>query len=434
VIPLPPFKPTGIVPILSILKKHVEALMKFKPDAHLAELKKNIEHVRQIESAEEITKGTIFKKTAAACCRRDVLQGSSRSKDEDMRNEASRATRSIYGVVLLAAFPVLGVSLIALTISWNTIPIKLYWGMTEALQLVSLFFQVSFALIAFCVWEANNFFAFTDVAICLIAPFADWYWVSEGYNADDGILSPTDITLFSLLVGYMTARFWAMTVRPRYSSWRLRSSNNYSLILECLEIIWVTRSASLVSEVMPDIDTIWRDLAHSWGEEHVNEVCRISVYVTDKDPMHVTSLQHDIQSTRLYQAGCVHFGRPNFQGVVESHTLEMICTRRNSYTLLAFCGSPQLASELHQVKIYNDMMIQVTGNEKHQMEFVSESYGGHKKDSSDQGFTAREWSDRSCCESQEVQIRETPPPALHEKVDTSRTSEQDDRTDSRFEI
>jgi hypothetical protein len=34
---------------------------------------------------------------------------------------------------------------------------------------------------------------------------------------------------------------------------------------------------------------------------------------------------------------------------------------------------------LHQCKISNDMLTAITGNKRHQMEFVSESYGGIKK-------------------------------------------------------
>jgi hypothetical protein len=34
---------------------------------------------------------------------------------------------------------------------------------------------------------------------------------------------------------------------------------------------------------------------------------------------------------------------------------------------------------LHQHKISNDMLTAITGNKRHQMEYVSESYGGVKK-------------------------------------------------------
>ena len=63
--------------------------------------------------------------------------------------------------------------------------------------------------------------------------------------------------------------------------------------------------------------------------------------------------------------------------VVEDHTLEMIRTRVNSHTLLAFCGSQAFARDMHQIKISNDMITAMTGNcHSHVMEFCSDSYGG----------------------------------------------------------
>jgi hypothetical protein len=64
---------------------------------------------------------------------------------------------------------------------------------------------------------------------------------------------------------------------------------------------------------------------------------------------------------------------------IEVHTLNLIDTRRSSCSLLAFCGSPELSLSLHQHKISNDMLTVITGNKRHQMEYVSESYGGVKK-------------------------------------------------------
>ncbi|KAL3939665.1 MAG: hypothetical protein SGBAC_005642, partial [Bacillariaceae sp.] len=47
-----------------------------------------------------------------------------------------------------------------------------------------------------------------------------------------------------------------------------------------------------------------------------------------------------------------------------------------AYSLLAFCGCPKLSADIHHAKRSNDMITAITGHKKHQMEFVSESYGG----------------------------------------------------------
>jgi len=65
--------------------------------------------------------------------------------------------------------------------------------------------------------------------------------------------------------------------------------------------------------------------------------------------------------------------------VIEEHTIEMINSRASSYSLLAFCGSPSLANEIHYSKISNDVITAMTGHHpSHTMDYVSESYGGKK--------------------------------------------------------
>jgi hypothetical protein len=138
-----------------------------------------------------------------------------------------------------------------------------------------------------------------------------------------------------------------------------------------------------VSRILPDLNEIYASLVHRWGEENAAAVCDIDIYVTDKDLNAVQELQHIIEDKGLLLAKRVQFGRSDLAKVIEQHTLQCIATTRNSYSLLAFCGSPELAGVLHQYKISNDMVTNMTGNRHHQMEFVAESYGGSKKKKSD---------------------------------------------------
>jgi hypothetical protein len=402
---------TGIVPVLSLFKQHVHQLLRLDPAKHFLDLERHQRKIRQIEKAEEPRKASLAKKVATSCrarrrtqddrpckskrdsvvqsirnriaihetvqemegCDRQLVRLSMRA----MRSAARRATRSIYGVVLLTIMPVLGISLIALTISWNTIDIELYEGMVEALMVLTAVFQLAFAVAACCVWDASQFAAFIDTAFCLIMPFADWYW--SAHYEQNGVLSPSDITTYSLLMGYLTARVWSMTVKPRHRSWRTAdggSSSSGLTTLERLEMVWVVRSASLVSEILPEINNYWEQLVSVWGGENAEAVCRIRIFVTDTNQIAVALLKQELLLHSL--SDCIHFERPDFAEIIENHTLDMITTRRNSYSVLSFCGSPVLAGALHYLKINNDMVAAVTGNKRHQMEFVSESYGGSK--------------------------------------------------------
>jgi hypothetical protein len=221
---------------MSLFKQHVRQLLRLDPANHFVSLEQHQRKIPQNERAEEPRKASLAKKVVASCrAHRPKDDGPSKSKRahdnvkevirhrmsvskagssrhmvkssmQAMRSAARRATRSIYGVVLLTIMPILGVSLIVLTISWNTIDIELYDGIVEFLMVLTSVFHFFFALVACCVWDASQFAAFIDITVCLIMPFADWYWF--GRYEQNGVLSPSDIITYSLLMGYLTDRAW----------------------------------------------------------------------------------------------------------------------------------------------------------------------------------------------------------------------------------
>jgi len=398
----------GIVPILSLFKQHVRQLLYLAPENHFKGLADHHQKILEVEAEEDRRKGSIAKQLVSSCKTRgeyielshqtredcvkeSIRTGITRCDDpglvrgtrayrltmKEIKGAAFRATRSIYGVVVLSTLPVIGTALLALTISWNTIPVDLYSGMVEALKVLTIAFQSCFVFVSLFVWNGNHLFAYVDAAICLVAPFADFFWFRYQYDVR-GTLRPIDITTFCLMTGYMVARVWGMTVKPRHRSWNGSVIGKGTQTMERLEVVWVTRSASLVSEILPDISEIWETLVDAWGKEDAHRVCRFSVYVTDKDSQAREVLKRELGKTSLYKSGLIRFGRPDFATVIGDYTLELVTTRRNSYSLLAFCGSPKLAQELHHCKISNDMVTAVTGYKKHQMEFISESYRGVK--------------------------------------------------------
>ncbi|CAB9511565.1 generating NADPH oxidase heavy chain subunit [Seminavis robusta] len=415
---------TGIVPVLSLFKQHVRQLLRLEPESFLRTLEERQSKIIELECAEDERKGSIAAIASRPCCgdylfleqdplcahdddddnaeddddmsvskraqRRRTLRhsihrhgelsrwGDVRENMINMKHAAFAETRSIYGVVLLSALPVMGVALFGLTISWNTCNFELRYGMIESLQVLTVIFQAFFAFVAFFIWDGSQFFALIDAVVCVIAPFADWYWFLQYAKYEQ--LTPSEVTLYCILVGYMTARLWSMVVRPRHRSWRsnLAQDDGFGGTLDRLELVWVTRSASLVSKIMPEIHVLWDTLVAEWGRENAAKVCRISIHVTDADEDACDILRQEFADLDLYRAGAVRFGRPDFCEVIEQHTLDMVATRSKSYSLLAFCGSTPLAQEIHAHKISNDMVAGITGNKHHQMEYVSESYGGYK--------------------------------------------------------
>jgi len=387
---------TGIVPILSLFKQHVRKMLSLDPNTYLKELEQREERLNVVQLEMEKRKGSIATKLGGTCRSKQDLDVSKkgqleasirenlirhdglfnlsdiRSNMAELRKKADKATRSLYGIVLLCLAPVFGVVVLGLTISWNTTEVDLAPGIFYALEILTVLFQAVFAVASLCVWDSITILNYVDLVFCLIAPFADWYWFIV-YEMRGNKLSPDEVILASIFHGYMTLRLWNRAVCPRHKNWKNHvDADASSSNLNCLEMVWTTRSASQASKILPDILAHYNELVAAWGAHNAHKVCRVSIYVTDPDLYACTLLDEEFGSSGIK----ITYGRLDVASWIQNHTIRMIDCHKRSYSLLAFCGSPKLADEIHQFKISNDMITAITGHKHHQMEFVSESYGG----------------------------------------------------------
>ena len=292
-------------------------------------MKEREKKARRIESALRPRKGSLAKKLVSSCftkgvqrssrqdflttslrrsiARHDELRGKKQQRFNmrQMKEAASMASQSIYGTVFLSLLPVIGVTLFALTVSWNTMPIEIYPGMIDILKVFTVNFQALYAIIAIFVWDFNGILSYVDLVICTIAPFADWYWSIS--CAENGTLLPVDILTYSLLTLYMTARLWAMAVVPLKLNFHRSVNRGAVYKVDKLNFVWTTRSASQVSEILPDILVLYDLLVTIWGFQCAQEVCQISIFVTDKDAEACSLLRRELQPTSLFQAGSIIF-------------------------------------------------------------------------------------------------------------------------------
>lgn len=400
--------------MLSLLKQHVRHLLRLDPKEYLQEMEYFQEKIYRLDMARLPRKGSLARKflrcfsvrrgagdeqdgdglrrrtkqLRQSIMKHDELGGKvSQIKNKRQINRSvGQVTSSIYGVVALTAMPVIGVALMGFNLSWCNLPIELHTGMHEVLATATIGYYTAFFMIAMWCWDGNSLLAYVDFVISIIGFMSVWYWfVFELWSR----MSTFDLSNFLILTGYMTFRCWGEAVKSRHRSFRDEVVNSGITAMEKMEFVWVTRSASLVSQVMPDIARINDALVQAWGRDFARRALRVRVYVTDKNAESVATLKKELAGTDLYEQGdCFFFHRPDLSKIIEDHSLDMVTHLRNSYTLLAFCGSPRLSHEIHQVKINNDITTSITGNKYHQMEFVSESYGGYKSKSSEQTTTS----------------------------------------------
>jgi hypothetical protein len=168
---------------------------------------------------------------------------------------------------------------IGLTISWNAIPDILHGEMIYDLKLLTVVFQVCFAIPALFIWESgsNNFFSTVDFLACLVAIPADIRWFRK-YDEPAGVLPTIEVFTYCLLAGYMTGRLWMKTVRPGHRAWQHSPDEDGGQVMErlgklcarffcnislsyhsffSLEVVWVSRSAPLISQIFPEINDLW---------------------------------------------------------------------------------------------------------------------------------------------------------------------------------
>lgn len=417
---------TGIVPILSLYRQHLDTMARLSPEAHM----KNIEHsdaeIGNIIYAHGIKKGSFFDKIKGLFKasseeesgdvrenfkrmnkRNSALSGNLHnmimehaagddylSWDEVKTNEkkmnklSKRASGLIYGKMFQALLTLMSVISLGLTLSWNLLPDAvsfkfayhpvnlLYPGMIPFLMYYSVINHALFFIFAIFIQNLNKIIAYVDLVIGILIPFADWYLVN--LYQDNGKLTRTEVLCFGIFTGYITLRWWMSMVRPHSTSIVALSKEDNLTYLESLDIIWVTRSAKLVSDIGPDIEEIWQALVKDWGRENVEAVAPISIYVTDKEESANAELREVMKDSDLMQTGNIHFGRPNFGKIIEDHSIRLANTKDFSYSFLAFCGSPKLSNELSKLKISNDLLKNILGYKRHNMEYHSESYGGVK--------------------------------------------------------
>mmetsp|Transcript_2572 Transcript_2572/g.5364 ORF Transcript_2572/g.5364 Transcript_2572/m.5364 type:complete len:947 (-) Transcript_2572:219-3059(-) len=444
---------TGIVPVLSMLQQHVRQVIRLSPKMHLQNLHQMRHHRLSYELAAEEKKGSMASKAVRSCwkknqapphsegsketsfhdenlspltkddkLRHSIQQNLVQQDDDDsstsavdgqrdngradrsrkrsawqLKEAASRATQSLYGVIAMGCLTTFGVALLSLTISWNTLKVDISDGMVTILKTFTVLFQVAFAFVALFVWDTKTsmFLALLDLSACLVAVPSDFYWF--GVYDDHGTLRAPEILTICLLTGFQIARLWERSVGPRHVTWQQAAEDSRSTSMECLKVVWVCRSAPLISEILPDLDEMWQGILREWKLEDALKVVQITVYCTDKDDGAWMRLEEELsKSSLLYQHGFVRFGRPNFGEIIQSHSVDLVSQNiRSSNTLVAFCGSPMLAKKIHSLKVSNDMVMAMTGHKKHQSTFVSESYGGVRQKNSPVRRSNSYWASRS---------------------------------------
>jgi hypothetical protein len=164
----------------------------------------------------------------------------------------------------------------------------------------------------------DSYWLLFDTVFCVVAPFTDLFWFKQYESSLE--LTEANVARYCILVGYMTARFWSTTVKPRHRSWKKATLNDGLSSLERLELVWICRSAALASELLPIMNETWGALVECCGEENARAACRLEIYITDKDEAANEQLRREMENTVVYRSGAIYFGPRPGENNRKTHT------------------------------------------------------------------------------------------------------------------
>jgi hypothetical protein len=131
------------------------------------------------------------------------------------------------------------------------------------------------------------------------------------------VLTETNVARYCILIGYMTARFWSTTVKPRHRSWK-KATHNDGVIARATGACLDMPVHCPCIELLLIMNETWSALVDCWGEENARNACRLQIYITDKDEAANEQLRRDMESTAVYQSAAIHFGRPDLEKIIET--------------------------------------------------------------------------------------------------------------------
>ena len=350
---------------------HVDQLLSFDSDRFIAEQEKHHAIVSGLYEEKEEKGGSLLHYLIS----KYKGETDTNPSMEQLRREAYL---HIFSYLLMFFGTLLGVVVLGITISWNLLTFEAYGPMKRILSITTLTFQSSFFVLATAVQERASMWMYLDVIILVLSALADWNFFA---SALWGRFGSVDLFISIVLIGYMVLRYWTALLKLKHNPIRsAHKRRNGFEAFDKVQLVWTTRSPTLISQMYPDLEAIWNKLVDKFGEAFARRVCEITIYCTSKDDDACEDLEFEVENSQLYKMGGLKFTRPSFPRILEQHTTKRMIefSLPASRSLVAFCGSPGLGNFLKEAKIMNDLAMFVAGVDEHVIDLVIESYGGTK--------------------------------------------------------
>ena len=310
---------------------------------------------------------------------------------DNVECKAKAQMKVVYYHALVCFAAILGVSLLTISTSVSNLKnanIEISDGRVVSIEINHLFEVIlSIGMFLFgCIFILNTVFlqkgcdlyTLIDMVISVMMIVAPcFFWSRENFwnNLDE-----TTTVAYRVLVLYMSMRSWFTATSIHSDFFHTIPADLRPPALQNFHLLWIVRSSSLVSKLLPEIIKIWDKLLKKWDEAQILKYCTISIHVTDKDAKRVADLKARFINTAAIRNGWIQLSRPDLQDTFDTCAAERINSQWSySKTLVTFCGSPVMSKRLHNAILYTDMASLISDNEGHyECDFRSESYGVKK--------------------------------------------------------
>ena len=406
---------TGIVPMLSLLKSHMNSLLLWEPAMYLREraeadaenrhfaeeYRKESRYVAQplVNLASAVFYGRRTKKKVIPqfSINGQVALGAiqTRWRRQQMQKNTGNAMKKFYEKklrrsVLFEALQVVQITFPLLDLVAVGLLISFYFNediATQAMREVPLWIllvNLVYFFITWCFKTINKPLWYVDMLVTMTSmlSFGLWYRI---VHEERRLWTLTPVCGYAALSFYRAGRTLSgvsLTGKAQSSavSSFLAKTGHDKNITEKLTIVMATPQADFCAVFWNDLNATYEKVYKIYGES-LSKFIEIQIYCTSKDATKSDELLRTTSATALGDSGALRLHRPDFEELTQAPLMTQV-TRdywegRPKFTssLVYFCGSPKIGSEIANAVFNAKMAFKIFTGSNHVLDFMEENYG-----------------------------------------------------------
>jgi predicted ferric reductase len=406
---------TGIVPMLSLLKSHMNPLLLGEPAMHLRARAETDAANRRF--AEEYSKESRYVAQPLVNLASAVFHGGrkqivdipqifadgkvalvgiqTRWRRKQLEKKTDNPTKKFFEKkfrrsmffeawqVVQIAFPLLDLAAVGLLISFYVNEGIATQAMREV-PLWILLVNLVYNFIKWCFETINEPLWYTDMLFTMTSALSFGFWYRIVHD-ERRLWTGYAVWGYAALSVYRACRTLSgvsLTCKAEsgaVSSFLAKTGQDKN-ITEKLTIVMITPQADFCAVIWNDLNETYEKAYKVYGKS-LSKFIEIQVYCTNKDATETDELLRTTSATTLGKSGALRLHRPDFEALTQAPLMTQV-TRdywegRPKFTssVVIFCGSTRLGSTISNAIFNAKMRFKVFIGSNHVLDFIQENYG-----------------------------------------------------------